>query len=126
LRSPYYDIAQNKKVELTKSIILRQLGHLGLLRPVTVRPHLAKGLALSWNQLFVPVGVNETFISILDAFQNVVACKLEIFFKYSCGCCCCKGNGQGIFGVLHEMTKIGRFQKHDYEMHLPRFDGHLK
>ncbi len=41
------DRMPNKKAELTKGIILRQLGRLGLLRPVAFRPPLAKGLALS-------------------------------------------------------------------------------
>lgn len=47
MRSPYYDITDKKKAEITKGILLRQLGRLGLLRPVAFRPPLAKGLALS-------------------------------------------------------------------------------
>ena len=41
------DRMPNKKAEPTKGIILRQLGRLGLLRPVAFRPLLTKGLALS-------------------------------------------------------------------------------
>ena len=44
-----YDRMPNKKAELTKGIILRQLGSLGLLRPVAFRPLLMEGLALSVN-----------------------------------------------------------------------------
>jgi hypothetical protein len=40
-------IQKIKKAEHTKGIILRQLGRLGLLRPVAFRPLFAKGLALS-------------------------------------------------------------------------------
>jgi hypothetical protein len=69
---PRVDRMLNKKAGLTKGIILRQLGRLGLLRPVTFRPPLAKGLALSRNHLFVQVGVNETFIPILNFFS---ACR---------------------------------------------------
>jgi hypothetical protein len=47
----------NKKTEPTKGIILRQLGHLGLLRPAAFRPPLTKGLALSWDHLFVEVSL---------------------------------------------------------------------
>jgi hypothetical protein len=36
-----------KKAEHTKVIILRQFGCLGLIRPVTFRPLLSEGLALS-------------------------------------------------------------------------------
>lgn len=82
----------NKKAGHTKGIILRQLGCLGLLRPVTFRPLLTEGLALSWSYLFVQVGVNEIFISILNAFQNVLVCGVKIHFKYSRGCWCCKGS----------------------------------
>jgi hypothetical protein len=41
-----YDYTK-QKAEFTKGIILRQLGRLGLLRPVAFRPPLAMGLALS-------------------------------------------------------------------------------
>jgi hypothetical protein len=61
---------QNKKTELTKGIILRQLGRLGLLRSAAFRPPLTKGLALSGNLLFVPAGVYETRISILNTFSE--------------------------------------------------------
>jgi hypothetical protein len=43
------DRMSNKKPGLTKGIILRQLGSLGLLRPVAFRPLLTEGLALSEN-----------------------------------------------------------------------------
>jgi hypothetical protein len=42
-----FDSELNKKAELTKGFILRQLGHLGILRSAAFRPPLAKGLALS-------------------------------------------------------------------------------
>jgi hypothetical protein len=45
--------AQNNKAEHTKGIILRQLGHLDLLRPAAFRPRLTTGLALSGNLLFI-------------------------------------------------------------------------
>jgi hypothetical protein len=79
----HVDRMPNKKAEHTKGIILRQLGRLGRLRPVTFRPPLTKGLALSWNHLFVQVAFNETFISILNTFQNVVPCKVEFCFKHN-------------------------------------------
>ena len=39
----------NKKAELTKGIILRQLGRLGLIRPAAFRQFLIEGLALLEN-----------------------------------------------------------------------------
>jgi hypothetical protein len=41
------DYFKKEKAEQTKGVILRQLGHLDLIRPAAFRPHLATGLALS-------------------------------------------------------------------------------
>jgi hypothetical protein len=57
---------------MSKDFIIQPLGHFGLLRSAAFRLPLTKGLASSWNHLFVQVGIKETFISILNTFQNVV------------------------------------------------------
>ena len=51
--SPYVLLTMmNKKGRTYRRFILRQLGHLGLLRPAAFRPPLAKGLALSRYLVF--------------------------------------------------------------------------
>ncbi len=62
---------------------LRQLGHLDLVRPAAFRPHLAMGLALSVNHVYVQVRRNEKWSDCMveDAyFKNdaqLLSCQAE-------------------------------------------------